>query len=124
MPGFKSNNIANSSSEFNYENFRDINNRDFRPITSSIICDKQAGAYKCDENYNKNYWIPGKKYYKSSNPIPLNGSTNVLNSTDLIFLQGLNSNTHYVFFSDNYYNINSATNLNHDNVYYARLDNN
>ena len=51
----------------------DVLNMDFRPkIGGAFDQEDMIGAYLKNDS---RYWIPGRKLYKTSNPIPKNGAT-------------------------------------------------
>ena len=54
----------------------DADNLDFRPREGSAYIKDQVGPYLYDPN-SKYYWIPGRQLYKTSTPVPPNGSTTV-----------------------------------------------
>jgi hypothetical protein len=92
---------------------RDPDNWDFRPQAGSDLVDAGAvisgitdghfgsapdiGAYELGDT---NYWIAGRKLYKASTPIPLNGTTSAKQDCDLMWLQALDAVSYDVYLSD------------------------
>jgi len=77
----------------------DPDNNDFRPKKSSLSARLGAGAYEYEAEM-KQYWIPGRKIYKASSPVPVDGSQTVkVESRDaLMWLNGLGCKAHDVYF--------------------------
>jgi len=91
--------------------FRDVANRDFRPRRNSQliskahrvmgICDEywirrgDLGPYEFD---CRDYWIPGYQSATASQPIPADGARDAKPDTDLIWLQGYQSERANVYF--------------------------
>merc|ERR1712014_441386 len=80
---------------------RDVDNFDFRPKEASAAATADVGAYDADDAY---YWIPGRREWIASSPVPPNGATKVQLDADLMFLPRLargmttdeNDDTHVV----------------------------
>ena len=91
MNGIKSGNVIDSKIK---SRMHDADNEDFRPLTKSIT----VGPYPYDPN-SKTYWIPGRKLYKASSPIPPNGATKVraAQRDSLMWLNGYGCETHDVY---------------------------
>ncbi|KAL9968134.1 hypothetical protein ACROYT_G026467 [Oculina patagonica] len=76
----------------------DPDNMDFRPRANSEYNINGVGPYDFTET-KKKYWIPGRKMYKASNPVPPDNSTNVkAGSRDvLMWLNSFEGNVHVLF---------------------------
>jgi hypothetical protein len=82
---------------------RDVNNFDFRPKDDSNTAAPTVGAYEAGDAY---YWIPGRREWIASSPVPPNGADRVQLDADLMFLPRLargmtddddNDDTHVVY---------------------------
>ena len=58
------------------EQFEDPDNMDFRPRKDSKYSKDGVGPYRYDPN-GRFYWIPGRQLYKTSTPVPPDGSKSV-----------------------------------------------
>lgn len=68
----------------------------YPPLTDNFIGDApDIGAYEFEDTH---YWIPGYQSDKARTPIPLNGSTDALTDTDLMWLEGIDATSHDVYF--------------------------
>ncbi len=78
----------------------DADNFDFRPRFESQYRHHKAGAYTYQAK-RKAYWIPGRKLFKASTPVPPDGSKTVSVDTRdaVMWLHGLNARTHDVYFA-------------------------
>ena len=76
----------------------DPDNMDFRPTPDSAYNVNGVGPYDHTETKEK-YWIPGRKMYKASNPVPPDNSTNVKASSRdvLMWLNSFEGDAHIVF---------------------------
>eukprot|EP00966_Prymnesium_polylepis_P046591 1079600-Prymnesium_polylepis.1 len=72
----------NNSAGGLYEQLRDPTNLDFRPRAGSIWAQRHIGAYDA-AGHGEVYWIPGRREWLASNPIPPDGATNVKPDADL-----------------------------------------
>lgn len=74
---------------------KDPYNFDFRPIDKKI----NVGPYPYQKEF-KRYWIPGRKLYKASTPIPPHKSESVIadNRDVLMWLNAFNTKKHKVYF--------------------------
>ena len=75
----------------------DPDNMDFRPRADSSYNINGVGPYDLAET-KKKYWIPGRKMYKASNPVPPNNSTTVKASSRdvLMWLNSFEGQVHVV----------------------------
>lgn len=73
----------------------DPENIDYRPSSAKLT----IGPYPYEKKL-KTYWIPGRKLYKASTPVPPNESetVNALNRDALMWLNGYNCYKHKVYF--------------------------
>jgi len=74
----------------------DPENLDFRPVKGSAIDKAGAGPYTAD---SKSYWIPGRKSYTASTPIPPHQTSTARPDADLMFLGAYKCDTHSVHFA-------------------------
>ena len=58
------------------EQVEDADNMDFRPRKDSKYIKDDVGPYRYDPN-GRFYWIPGRQLYKTSTPVPPDGSKSV-----------------------------------------------
>jgi len=66
----------------------DADNLDFRPREGSKYNKHKVGPYLYNP-YSRYYWIPGRQLYKSSTPVPPDGSTTVkVKTTEMICILG------------------------------------
>ena len=133
-PANKTNNWdAVRDPEFNLRDLlRDPDNLDFRPAPESKLIDAgkvipdislingtlidinssyfgdapDIGAYEFGDSV---YWIPGRKYPKATNPIPLNGAQSNDKYLDLMWRQGLNAKSYDVYFGTSENEVSIAT---------------
>ncbi|MCK4785583.1 MAG: right-handed parallel beta-helix repeat-containing protein [Desulfobacteraceae bacterium] len=126
---------------------RDSENWDFRPKAGSDVIDAgvvyspytdgylgeapDIGAY---EDGDTNYWIPGYQYDKACTPVPPDDSDTVRPDADLMWLAGLDADSHKVYFGTDQtpdageYQGEQTTNiydpgaLNPSTTYYWRID--
>ena len=100
------NNFSNKSVE---DHIYDPANKDFRPIPGGVFTEGEdiIGPYLPD-NAESVYWIPGRRLYKTSNPIPGDGAT--VHSRDcLMFLPAYQADSHDVYFGNDYDSVDQAT---------------
>ena len=138
--------------ENNYENLDvkeqmiDAENYDFRPLPGGNFITPDGGeiigAYSSGDS-SLTYWMPGRKLYKSSFPIPLNGATVSAERSDVICQTGYLAGEHDFYFAESFEAVDSAENtddatfqmtlfggenvfsvpsLSADKVYYWRVD--
>ena len=76
----------------------DPDNMDFRPRPDSEYNANGVGPYDYTET-KKKYWIPGRKMYKASNPVPPDNSANVKASSRdaLMWLNSFEGKVHVLF---------------------------
>ncbi|KAL9968135.1 hypothetical protein ACROYT_G026469 [Oculina patagonica] len=76
----------------------DPDNMDFRPRNGSLYNINGVGPYDITET-KKKYWIPGRKMYKASNPVPPDNSTSVKASSRdvLMWLNSFEGDAHVLF---------------------------
>jgi hypothetical protein len=69
---------------------RDPTNLDFRPRAGTHLAQSGAGPYSDSSGGHcgiaGSYWIPGRRGWRASSPVPPTGSTNVAADLDLMFL--------------------------------------
>ena len=136
----------NYESEDVKEQMVDPANYDFRPAPGGAFITPDGGeiigAYTSGES-SLTYWIPGRKLYKASGPIPLDGATvSASDRKDVICQTGYLAEQHDFYFGDNFdeveaagwddlafqmtlngdENIFSLPNLTPEMVYYWRVD--
>ena len=68
------------------------------------LCE-MIGAYSID---SPTYWIPGRKLYKASFPIPQDGGTAPADRVDVICQTGFRADQHNFYFGDNIDDVKSA----------------
>jgi len=105
----------------------DADNLDFRPREGSKYNKHKVGPYLYNP-YSRYYWIPGRQLYKSSTPVPPDGSTTVKSDRDAVmWLNAFGASTHHVYFGMNQATVAEATPMSpeyrekissDDNVYY------
>lgn len=92
------------------EQMRDTDNYDFRPVEGGGLWSSDGeiiGAYT--EPSTPIYWIPGRKLYKTSFPIPQDGSTVSAESrSDVICQTGYQAEEHSFYFGESYEEVDSA----------------
>ena len=100
------NNYSNASVE---DHLYDPSNQDFRPVPGGALTVGEyiIGPYLPDNNENV-YWIPGRKLYRTSNPIPASGAT-VGKRDCLMFLPAYNADSHDVYFGEDFTGVEEAT---------------
>jgi len=71
---------------------------DFRPIEGGALTDGTVikGPYLPGTS-SSTYWIPGRRLYKASKPIPSSGSTVPISRNALIFQGGFRADQHHVY---------------------------
>jgi len=79
LPGTSKGNVAGPNALMQ---LRDIHNFDFRPKSKNTV----SGAYEAESDV---YWIPGRKEWIPSSPIPPNNAKRVQLDADLMFLPRL-----------------------------------
>ena len=104
--------------ENNYESLEvkeqmiDTDNYDFRPVSSGGFITPDGGeiigAYTGGES-SLTYWIPGRKLYKASFPIPKDRATVSVERSDVICQTGYLAKKHDFYFGDNFDEVHSAT---------------
>ena len=89
----------------------DTNNYDFRPVQGGAFITPDGGeiigAYTNGES-SLTYWIPGRKLYKASFPIPKDGATVSAERSDVICQTGYLADKHDLYFGDNFDEVDSA----------------
>ena len=100
------NNFSNASVE---DYLYDPANQDFRPVEGGALVEGEdiIGPYLPD-NDESEYWIPGRRLYKTSNPIPGDGAS-VLNRDCLIFQPAYNAESHDVYFGEEFNAVDEAS---------------
>ena len=103
--------------ENNYESqdvkqqMMDTDNNDYRPVPGGAFITPDGGeiigAYTSGET-SKTYWIPGRKLYKASFPIPHDGVTVSSERSDVICQTGYLADKHDFYFGDNFEDVDSA----------------
>ena len=136
----------NYESEDVVQQMVDPTNFDFRPVPGGAFITQDGGeiigAYTSGES-SLTYWIPGRKLYKTSSPIPLDGATvSAADRKDVICQTGYLADQHDFYFGENFdlvdaagkdddefqmtlhndKNIFSLPNLSPGLVYYWRVD--
>ena len=93
------------------EQMVDTDNYDFRPILGGGFITPDGGqiigAYTSGES-SLTYWIPGRKLYKASFPIPQNGGTAPTTRNDVICQTGFYADQHDFYFGEIYDQVESA----------------
>merc|ERR1712080_408385 len=85
----------------------DSQNWDFKPLEDSILTDGDTiGPYL--PGVQSYYWIPGRKLYKTSTPIPPSGSTVGPDRDVLMFLAAYRADSYHWFFGTNEQNVENA----------------
>ena len=79
--------IAGNSAGYLFDELRDPANWDFRPKTGSNFVTSAIGAYEISDPTK--YWIPGRREYRASMPVPPSGNTGVKMDADLMWLAGM-----------------------------------
>lgn len=77
-----------------WQQLRDPEHYDFRPREGSIVAQSGAGPY----GLGAQYWIPGRREWRASSPIPPNGVSGADALLDIMFLGALGYDRHEVFF--------------------------
>ena len=94
------------------EQMIDTDNFDFRPVPGGAFITPDGGeiigAYTGGES-SLTYWIPGRKLYKASFPIPKDGATVSSERGDVICQTGYLADEHDLYFGDNFDDVDSAT---------------
>merc|ERR1719402_764555 len=89
------------------ENLYDSYNLDFRPLKNSNFTDGDLiGPYL--PGYQSFYWIPGRKLYKTSTPIPPEGSSVGAGRDVLMFLGAYRADTYHWFLGTNEKDVENA----------------
>ncbi|KAL9965293.1 hypothetical protein ACROYT_G029070 [Oculina patagonica] len=87
----------------------DAENLDFRPRKDSKYNEDKVGPYLYDPS-SKYYWIPGRQLYKTSTPVPPDGSTTIKSERDAVmWLNAFGASTHHVYFGTNKAKVAEAT---------------
>ena len=93
------------------EQMVDPDNSDYRPVQGGGFITPDGGeiigAYTTGEGV-KRYWIPGRKLYKASFPIPHDGAKVSSDRVDVICQTGYLADKHDFYFGDNFDEVNSA----------------
>ena len=93
------------------EQMVDPDNNDFRPVPGGAFITPDGGeiigAYTSGES-SKTYWIPGRKLYKASFPIPHNGATVSSERSDVICQTGYLAEKHDFYFGKNFKDVDVA----------------
>jgi len=121
----------------------DTDNHDFRPVPGGGFTtgSQTIGAYTLGEE-SLTYWIPGRKQYKTSHPIPQDGVTVPATRDSVICQTGYLAEQHHFYFGEDFDEVNDADQgdnafqftlfgdenifqlpeLEPENVYYWRVD--
>ena len=93
------------------EQMIDTDNYDFRPLPGGNFITPDGGeiigAYTLGPS-SLTYWIPGRKDYKSSFPIPRNGATISTERADVICQTGYLAEKHDMYFGETFEEVDSA----------------
>ena len=93
------------------EQMIDTDNYDFRPLPGGNFITPDGGeiigAYTLGPS-SLTYWIPGRKLYKSSFPIPRNGATISTERADVICQTGYLAEEHDMYFGETFDEVDSA----------------
>ena len=127
------------------EQMIDTENYDFRPLPGGNFITPDGGeiigAYTEVES-SETYWIPGRRLYKASYPIPQDGATVSAEREDVICRPAYLAEKHDFYFGDNFDEVEAAgkddgpfqmtlhgeenifalPNLKEDKTYYWRVD--
>ena len=100
------NNFSNESVE---DYLNDPACQDFRPAEGGALVEGEdiKGPYLPDNEENE-YWIPGRRLYKTSNPISGDGAS-VINRDCLIFQPAYNADSHDVYFGEEFNVVDEAS---------------
>ena len=87
----------------------DTNNKDFRPTPDGGFTNGSQikGAYVLGES-NLTYWIPGRKLYKTSNPIPQDGVTISSERRQVICQTGYLADRHHFYIGETFEEVDEA----------------
>ena len=90
---------------------KDTDNYDFRPVIDGGFITPDGseiiGAYTSGDS-SQFYWIPGRKLYKTSFPIPQNGAEVFAKRKDVICQTGYMADHHDFYFGETYSEVDSA----------------
>lgn len=114
--------IETKSSQAIEWQLRDIRNRDFRLRPESFLVDggiQHPGIPQADyrgpsidigpyEFSDTAYWIPGRKLYQASHPIPADGGISHYEFVDLIWREGYKAESHDIYFGQDSLGISVA----------------
>ena len=93
------------------EQMVDADNYDFRPAAGGGFITPDGGeiigAYASGES-SLTYWIPGRKLYKTSFPIPLDGGVVQAERSDVICKTGYMADRHDFYFGESFDEVESA----------------
>ncbi|CAL4079397.1 unnamed protein product [Meganyctiphanes norvegica] len=80
-------------------NLVDADNWDFRPVEEGVLTqgNELIGPYESGTE-SLTYWIPGRKLYKATTPIPPNGSSVSYLRDAVMFLGGYIADQHHIYF--------------------------
>ncbi|CAL4084686.1 unnamed protein product, partial [Meganyctiphanes norvegica] len=111
----------NYSGEDVLEQIVDPDNWDFRPIMGGAFTEGEhlIGPY-LPGNEAKTYWIPGRKLFKTSTPVPVSGGTTMSDRDVVMFLGGFKADKHHFYFGMDKIKVEEATL--HDEEYQYTLD--
>ena len=100
------NNFSNQSVK---DQLYDPANQDFRPLPGGALAEGEdiIGPYPVDNEENV-YWIPGRRLYKTSNPVPADGATSTARDC-LMFLPAYKADHHDVYFGHDFEAVEDAT---------------
>ena len=102
----------------------DPDNNDYRPVVGGGFISQDGGdtigAYVLGDS-SKVYWIPGRKLYKASVPIPHDGSEVSAERADVICQTGYLAEKHDFFFGDSFEEVDTAGK--DDDAYQSTLHN-
>ena len=103
-------NFTNNANQSVRLHLRDPDNLDFRPRKSSDYVAKGIGPYDEESMVDSGvYWIPGRLLISASMPIPPNGTTTAKCDAHLMWLGGVDSYSHNLYFGTNKTVITNAT---------------
>merc|ERR1712226_1784872 len=87
----------------------DTNNKDFRPTPGGGFTNGSQikGAYVLGES-SLTYWIPGRKLYKTSNPIPQDGVTISFERRQVICQTGYLADKHHFYIGETFEEVDEA----------------
>ena len=90
------------------EQMVDTDNYDFRPVVGGGFITPDGGDVIGAYNNDYAYWIPGRKLYKASFPIPSDGGTVSIDRDDVICQTGYMADSHEFYFGESFEEVDSA----------------